>query len=295
MKEFKGSYVVNITPMTQDQQLDEKGLRDNIDWYISKGTAGICCVGSTGEFVSLTSEERKRVAQITVEQTGGRVPVIVGTAAETTRKTISYTVHAKEIGADGAMIITPYYCKPSEDEIFQHFKAVSDAVDIPIMIYNNPHTTGIDMSDELMVRICGLSNIDYIKEASGEIRRIRNLLRLSDKSIKIFCGSDDIVYESFMMGAVGFISVCGNIIPDLSQELFDLVQKQEYGKAKELYFKILPLCELIEGSGKLVQMVKAGAGMIGRAAGPCRLPRLPLTDAESAALEKTLKALQLLG
>ncbi len=291
---FRGSYVVNITPMTPDQELDEKGLRDNIDWYVKKGTAGICCVGSTGEFVSLTREERLRVAAIAVEQTAGRVPVLVGTAHETTRETIAYTRHAREIGADGVLIINPYYCKPSADEIYSHFRAICDAVDIPIMLYNNPHDSGIDLSDELMIRICSLKNIQYIKEASGEIRRVRNLLRLSDNRVQIFCGSDDLIYESFMMGAVGFISVCGNVVPDLSQQIFDLIQEEKYGPARELYFKILPLCDLIERSGKKVQMVKAAVNKIGHAAGPCRLPRLPLTPPEDAALDRVLKTMGLL-
>lgn len=162
------------------------------------------------------------------------------------------------------------------------------------MLYNNPHASGIDLSDELMIRICSLKNIQYIKEASGEIRRVRNLLRLSDNRVQIFCGSDDLIYESFMMGAVGFISVCGNVVPDLSQQIFDLIQEEKYGPARELYFKILPLCDLIERSGKMVQMVKAAVNKIGHAAGPCRLPRLPLTPPEDAALDRVLKTMGLL-
>jgi len=295
VKEFTGSYVVNITPMTPDQELDEKGLQDNIEWSIAMGTAGICCVGSTGEFVSLTREERLRVARITVDQVKNRIPVLVGTAAETTRDTIEYTRHAREIGADGVLIINPYYCKPSSDEIYEHFRAVSEAVDIPIMLYNNPHTSGIDMSDELMLRICTLKNIRHVKEASGEIRHVRNLLRFSNGAIRVFCGSDDLVLESFLMGACGFISVCGNIIPDISQQLFQHVQENEIEKARRLYERILPLCEMIERSGKMVQVVKAAVNKIGHAAGPCRLPRLPLTQAEDEALESLLRDMGLLS
>lgn len=295
MKEFTGSYVVNITPMTQDQELDEQGLKENIEWYIAMGSAGICCNGSTGEFVSLTRDERHKVARITVDQVKGRVPVLVGTAAETTRETIEYTRHAREIGADGVLIINPYYCKPSPDEIFEHFRAVSEAVDIPIMLYNNPHTSGVNMRDELMARICSLKNIRHVKEASGEIKRVRNLQRLSNNGIRVFCGADDLILESFLMGAVGFISVCGNIVPDWSQRLFDLVQENQIPEARVLYDKILPLCEMIEQSGKLVQVVKAAVNKIGHSAGPCRLPRLPLTQAEDEALESLLRDMGLLG
>lgn len=295
MKEWAGSFVVCITPMSDDQEIDEQGLKENIEWYIEMGSAGICCCGSTGEFVSLNREERLRVARISVDQVKGRVPVLVGTASETTRDTIAYTRHAREIGADGVLIINPYYCKPSDNEIYAHFRAVSEAVDIPIMLYNNPHTSGIDMSDELIVKLCSLKNIKYVKEASGEIRRVRNLLRLSHESIRVFCGADDLALESFLMGACGFISVCGNIIPDLSQQLFDLVQAGDIAGAKTLYDRILPLCELIEKSGKLVQVVKAGVGKLGHAAGPCRLPRLPLTQAEDEALESVLRDMGLLS
>jgi 4-hydroxy-tetrahydrodipicolinate synthase len=293
MSNFTGSYVVNITPLTPDQELDEQGLRDNIEWYIDSGTAGICCCGSTGEFVSLTPEERCRVAEITVEQARGRVPVLVGTTHETTRKTIEYTHHARKIGADGALIINSYYCKPAENEIYEFYRTVSEAVDIPIMIYNNPHTTGINMSNQLIVDVCRLKNIDYIKEATGEIRRVRDLMRLSHGEIKIFCGADDLAFESFMWGAVGFISVCGNIVPGLSQELFKLVQAGDFEAAKALSLKLLPLQEMIEQSGKLVQVVKAAVNKIGNAAGPCRLPRLPLTDVEDVALEEVLRSLEL--
>ena len=294
MQKFRGSYVVCITPMDKEQNIDLNGLKENIDWYISEGASGICCCGSTGEFVSLSKEERHQVAQTTVEYTNARVPVLVGTSAETTNEMLDYTRHAKDIGADGALIINPYYCKPAENEIYEFFKAVSENVDIPVMAYNNPHTSGIDMSNELIVEICKLKNIDYVKESSGEIRRIRELLNLSDDEINIFCGSDDLAFESFVSGAVGFISVCGNVIPGMSQKLFDLVQQGDLKGAKELYKTMLPLLDLIEGSGKLVQVVKAAVNKIGHAAGPCRLPRLPLTAEEDAALEKVLKGMSLL-
>lgn len=294
MTEFRGSYAVMVTPMTKEQEVDEKGLRENIDWYIDEGIAGICPLGSTGEFVSLTKEERLRVAKIAVEHINGRVPCIIGTAAETTRETIEYTKHAKEIGADGVLIINPYYCKPADNEIYEHFRAVSEAVDIPIMLYNNPWTSGIDMKPELIAKICQLKNIDYVKEASMEIRRVRDIIRLTGGKAKVFCGTDDLAFESFMLGAVGWISVCANIIPGMSQQLFDLVEQGQIDKAKELYQKMLPLLDVIENSGKLVQVVKASVNKIGHAAGPCRFPRLPLTEEEEASVDKVLRDMGLI-
>lgn len=288
MKEFRGSFTVMVTPMKQDQSIDEGGIKKNIDWYIEEGTAGICVLGSTGEFLSLSKKERHKAAEIAVEHINGRVPCLIGTAEETTAETIEYTKHAKKIGADGALIINSYYCKPSENEIYEHFKAISEAVDIPIMLYNNPWTSGVDIKPELVAKICHLKNICYVKESSMEIRRIRDIAPLIEGEAQLFCGCDDLAFESFVLGAVGWISVCSNIIPGMSQQLFELVQKNEIQKAKELYIKMLPLLHLIENSGKLVQVVKAAMNKMGRAAGPCRLPRLPLTPDEDAALEKVL-------
>ncbi|MDQ7095122.1 4-hydroxy-tetrahydrodipicolinate synthase [Desulfosporosinus sp. PR] len=294
MKDFRGSFTVMITPMTKEQEIDENGIRENIDWQISEGIAGLCPLGSTGEFVSLSREERFRVAKIAVEHVKGRVPVLLGTAAETTKEVIEYTQNAKELGADGALIINPYYCKPAENEIYEFFKMISEAVDIPVMVYNNPFTSGIDMKAELLAKIAQLKNMAYIKDASMEIRRVKEIINLTDGRMKVFNGTDDIAFEAFLAGAVGWIAVCGNIIPGLSQQLFDLVEAGEIQKAKELNQKILPLLSFIENSGKLVQVVKAAVNKIGHAAGPSRLPRLPLTPEEDEKLVQILKNLGVL-
>lgn len=293
MKEFRGIYVIGITPMNENEEIDILGLKNNIDWYIENKVSGICLLGSSGEFVSLSKEERLMIAEAAVEHINGRVPFILGTTAETTKETIEYTRHAKKVGADGALILNPYYCKPTESEIFEHFKAVSDAVNIPIMLYNNPFTSGIDMKPELIAKISQLENIKYVKESSMEIRRVRDIVRNPGSSIKVFCGAEDLALESFISGAVGWISVCANIIPQEAQQLFDLVQTMEYEKAKELYYRMLPLLEFLENSGKLVQVVKTAMNKMGLAAGVCRLPRLPLTSKEETKLNKILEYLLL--
>ncbi len=294
MKEFRGSYVVNITPMTSKQEINFEGLKENIDWYIDEGIAGICTLGSTGEFLCLSKEERFKVAKTAVEHINGRVPCILGTSSETTKETIEYTKNAREVGADGVLIINSYYCNPAENEIYGHYKAISEAVDIPIMVYNNPGTSGIDMQPELIVKILQLKNINYVKESSMEIRRVRDIYRKAKNDVNVFCGCDDLAFETFMMGGVGWISVCSNIIPGIAQRLFDLVQEENFNKAKEVYYDMLPLLETIENSGKLVQVVKASMNKMGHAAGPCRLPRLPLTKEEDFALERVLKKMNLI-
>jgi len=289
MKTFEGIFVVNVTPMNYDQSLNEDALRNNIDWYIREGVDGICCCGSTGEVVSLTPGERHRVVEVVVNQAGGRVPVLAGTTHETTSETIAYTRQAKEAGADGALILTPYYCHPDADEVYTHFKAVSDTVDLPIMLYNNPGTSGVDLQADLVARIGELENVRYVKESSGDIRRIRDIMRMGKDNLKVFCGAEDLAWESFVSGAVGWICVIANIVPQWSQDLFQLTRSNETESAKAVFNRMLPMLTFLEGSGKYVQVIKAAMNKIGVCtAGPSRLPRLPLTEDEDRCLDHIL-------
>ncbi|HWI61178.1 MAG TPA: 4-hydroxy-tetrahydrodipicolinate synthase [Symbiobacteriaceae bacterium] len=287
---LRGAFPVMITPMNQDQSIDYGGLRNNVQFYLSQGVKGLIPLGSTGEFVSLARHERFKVAETVLEEVAGRVPVIVGTSAETTHDTIEYTQHAKEHGAAGAMIINPYYMKPKDEDIFWHYKTVTEAVDLPVLAYNNPWTTGIDMSLDLMLRLGELPGVFAVKESSGDIRKLRDLIRLGKGKVDGWCGWDDMAMESFLVGAVGWVSVAGNVIPAMVTELHDIAVEQGDWKAGwELYQKMLPLCIMIEASGKLVQVVKTAMNMIGQAGGPARSPRSMLNEAETARLTSALK------
>lgn len=248
--------------------------------------AGIIINGSIGEFVSLSKEERFKMVETVLKEVDGRIPVIVGTAAETTKETIEYTKHAEAHGADCALIINSYYCKPKEEEIYFHFKEISNAVNIPIMLYNNPFTSGVDMSTELMLRIgkeC--ENVTHIKESSGDIRKARDLVRQGEGAFQVFCGSEDLVMESYLVGATGWVSVAGNIVPGLVTKMYEHFQNGELEKAWEINDAILPLCEFLEGSGKYVQIVKRSMELHGQAGGPSRYPRLGLTKEEDQKLQ----------
>ncbi|MFC7395518.1 4-hydroxy-tetrahydrodipicolinate synthase [Scopulibacillus cellulosilyticus] len=291
-KEFKGAYPVIITPMNEQEEIDWEGLKRNINYFINEGVAGLVVNGSTGEFVSLTKEERFRVVETAVAEVNGRVPLLVGTAAETTKEAIEYTQQAESAGADGALLINSFYAHPKEEEIYQHFKAVAESVSFPIMIYNNPFTSGVDISTETILRVGrDVENITHVKESSGDIRKVRDISRQGKGDIQTFCGADDLVLESFMVGATGWISVAGNAVPKLVTELFDAVQNKEFDKAWELYDKVLPLCNFIEASGKYVQIIKYVMDLKGLAGGPSRKPRLPLTVDEAAKLENILENL----
>ncbi|MGG1659952.1 4-hydroxy-tetrahydrodipicolinate synthase [Brevibacillus sp. NRS-1366] len=292
MTTIRGAYPVLITPMNEDQEIDWGGVKNNVNYFVDQGVAGIVINGSTGEFVSLSKEEKFQMVEIVMKEVNGRLPVIVGTAAETTKETIEYTKQAEDHGADCGLIINSYYCKPKEEEIYFHYKAVSNAVNVPIMLYNNPFTSGVDMSTELMLRIgkeC--ERITHIKESSGDIRKARDLVRLSQGEIEVFCGSEELVMESYLVGATGWISVAGNIVPKLVTQMFDHFQKGEQKEAWAINDSILPLCAFLEGSGKYVQIVKRAMELNGQAGGPSRYPRLGLTREEDQKLQEILSSL----
>ena len=172
MVKLSGTFAVMVTPFTQDEQLDEKGFRKNIDWYIEEGIHGVICAASTGEFANLSKEEHRKVIDITVDQVSGKVPGIAGTAANSTREAIEMTRYAKDAGANAVIIVAPFYGLPAQEELYEHYRVISDEVDIPIMIYNNPWYTGVDMMPSLVERLSAIDNISYVKESSADIKRV---------------------------------------------------------------------------------------------------------------------------
>lgn len=290
---IRGAYPVLITPMAQAQEIDWGGVKNNVNYFLDQGVAGLVINGSTGEFVSLSKEEKFQMVETVLKEVNGRIPVIVGTAAETTKETIEYTKQAEAHGADCALIINPYYMKPKENEIYYHFKEVSNAVNLPIMLYNNPFTSGVNMSTDLMLQIgreC--ENVTRIKESSGEIGKVRDLARLAKGDFEVFCGAEELVMESYLVGATGWISVAGNIAPRLVTDMFNHFQNGEIEEAWAINDRILPLCAFLEGSGKYVQIVKRAMELKGLAGGPCRSPRLPLNAEEDAKLKELLASLE---
>ena len=294
MNELQGSFAVLITPMDEYEQINLEGLKSNIDWLINQGIPGICVTGSTGEFSSLTAEERCIIAETAVKHINGRVKCMIGTAAETTKDTIYFTQHAKRIGADGVLIINPYYCLPTDEEIYQHYKAVSEAADITIMAYNNPAHSGVDMKPELLAKIGSLKNVEYVKDASGDLRRIPDIIRLTKGKTNVFCGGEDLAFENFILGASGWISVCANIIPRKAQQLFEMVNIGKKEEARELFYEIYPLLEVLEHSPKAIQIVKFCLDQMGLAGGACRLPRMSLNIEEKAQVVGLLKDIKIM-
>lgn len=293
MKKLRGVYTVMATPFTSDGKIDEDGLRSNIDWFIEKGVDGVVCTGSTGEFYALSREERKKVIELTVDQAKRKVGVLAGTAAASTEETINWTKFAEDVGVDGAMIVPPYYCVPTDEEIYEHYRSVAENVEIPLMPYNNPATSGVDMSPQLISKMAKeIENVLYVKEASGDARRAQYIIREAGDDITVFWGEETNIFAGLALGAKGWISGGANIVPEKCKQLFDLIVKEgALDKARELYYQLIPLFSVIEGDRWLAIIKEAMNMRSGITAGKPRKPLLPLSQAEKDDLKRILKEL----
>ena len=291
-KDFRGVYVAAVTPMTQDTEIDFNMLGKFIDGLINDGVHGIIPLGSTGEFYALTPEEREDVLKATLEAVDNRVPVLAGTNAGSTSDVIAYSKQAEKLGADGLLLAAPYYSLPTDDELYEHFKAVNDAVGIPIMLYNYPGRTGVDLVPDFVERLADLNNVKYIKESTGDITRVSEIIKRLGDRIKVFCGADLIPLDSFVLGAVGWVGGIANVLPKSHVKLYDLaVVKGDIPAAREFFYEIFYALQLIENCGKYTQFVKAGCQVMGNPVGPPRMPLGPVTKEDYAKLEEILKTI----
>ena len=291
-KRFRGTYTVLITPFSSDgSKVDLAAMADLVEWQIAQGIHGLIPLGSTGEFMSLSVEERSAVAETTIRAAAGRVPVLIGTGHEDTREVVRASREAERLGADGVMIIPPFYSTPTEDELFHHYRTVAEAISLPIMVYNNPATANVDMRPETVARLSRIDNVSYIKESTLEVTRVRDIIELCGDRMTVFAGI--LGYESFWLGAEGWVAVCSNLLPADSARLFSLVaDRRDQPEALALYRRILPIVRWV-GGHRYVSATKAGFAMMGRPVGEPRPPRLPLPQADRVALRRDLAALGL--
>jgi 4-hydroxy-tetrahydrodipicolinate synthase len=286
---FHGVFAALVTPMKANEEIDCAKLGALTDRLIRHGVHGLIPLGSTGEYYALSAGERERVIRATVEAAAGRVPVVAGANAGATREVIAFSRQAEQLGCAGVMLAAPYYSLPRPDELFAHFRAVNDAIGIPIMLYNYPARTGVDMPPEFIGRLAGLKNLRYVKESTGQMPRITELLRRGGDRLGVFCGCDTIALESLMVGASGWVAGVANALPASHARLYELsVVRRNYAAARKLFFQMLPALELMEGGGKYTQWVKAACALMGHDCGPPRRPLRPATSAERARLRKAL-------
>ena len=281
MKKFRGTYTVMITPFTLAGDVDVEALRGFVDWQIEQGIHGLIPLGSTGEFLSLDDDEKVLVAETVITQAAGRVPVLIGTGAEDTREVVRLSRRAERLGADGVMIIPPFYSTPTDDEIVHHYKTVADAISLPIMVYNNPATANVDLKPALVARLAEIDNCLYIKESTLEVTRVRDIIRLCGDRMTVFGGI--LGFESFVEGAQGWVAVASNVVPQAMARIFSLVADEgAINAARKLYLDYLPVIEFVGGQA-YVAGTKALLGHMGFSAGSPRPPRLPLPGPQDAA------------
>lgn len=285
---FRGVLSALVTPMKASGDVDYPRLAVFADHLVRCGVHGLIPLGSTGEYYALDPSERRRVLQTVLDAVAARIPVIAGTNAGSTRDVVAYSQQAEKLGAVGVMLAPPYYSLPTPDELFAHFRAVNDAIGIPIMLYNYPGRTGVDMRPEFIVRLTSLKNVRYVKESTGEMPRITTLLRLCGDRLGVFCGCDTIALESLLLGAVGWVGGVVNVLPKAHVRLYDLAMQGNLADARRLFASMLPTLELMENGGKYTQWVKAACGLLGRDCGPPRRPLARATNAECARLRKAL-------
>ena len=288
---FEGSYTVMVTPFTEDgAAVDVAALERFVDWQIGEGVPGLIPLGSTGEFLSVSEDERRQVAEAVVDRATGRVPVVVGAADEWTPRAVAFSREAERMGASGVMVVPPYYASPTEDELFEHYRRIAESISLPVMVYNNPNTSNVDLRPPFVARLAEIDNISFIKESSGDISRVEEIHRLAPGRMTVIAGYHP--YDSIRLGAKGWVSVCGNIVPRLSADVYDLTAKRgDHAAGRAAYHRLLPLLDAISGD-LYVSATKAAMEIVGMPVGPPRPPRLPLPAPQTAALRRILAGLE---
>lgn len=296
MKKVKGVYTAIITPFDGNGKLDEEGLRRNIRYQVSAGVDGIVALGTTGEAPTLSSHEKERVMVIAAEETRGKIGLIIGTGSYSTQQTIENTRLAHKLGADQALIVTPYYNKPTQEGIYRHFKAIAEATTLPIIVYNIQGRTGQNIQTETFKRIADIPTVVGVKESSGNIQQIGDVIEQiasNHKNFSVLSGDDPLTFLAMCLGGDGVISVISNLIPDQIKAMTNALEKKDYAKARELHYQWMPLCR-----GAFLETnpmpIKAAMQMCGMPAGSCRLPLCELLPENEQKLKRILNNLGLL-
>ncbi|HEX9079446.1 MAG TPA: 4-hydroxy-tetrahydrodipicolinate synthase [Desulfuromonadaceae bacterium] len=289
---FKGSIVAIVTPF-KNGRIDEEKLRELVEFQISGGTDAIVPCGTTGESSTLDYEEHDRVIEIVIQQVNKRVPVIAGTGSNSTAEAIEMSQHAKKLGADGCLLVTPYYNKPTQEGLYRHYMAIADAVAIPQVLYNVPGRTGINLLPETVARLAEHTNIVAIKEATGSLQQASEVLALAGDKIDVLSGDDFITFPMMACGAKGVISVTANIMPAEIAALVDAFCAGDLEKARQLHLKTLKINNAMFIESNPVP-VKTALGLMGKCSDEVRLPLAPMSEANKAKLAGIMKEYKLI-
>jgi 4-hydroxy-tetrahydrodipicolinate synthase len=284
---FTGSYVALITPF-RDGRVDEDALRALVEFQIGRGTNGIVPCGTTGEAATLSSDEWVLVVRTVVEQVGGRVPVVAGTGGNDTARTIARTCLARELGADGALVVAPYYNKPTQEGLYQHFSTVARQGRLPVILYNVPGRTGVNVLPETVVRLADEPNIVAVKEASGSLDQVSQIVLEAGSRLAVFSGDDALALPAVSIGAMGVVSVVANVAPEPVARMIASARGGDLATAARLHQELFPLARALFLESNPIP-VKAAAAWLGLCADELRLPLTSLSDANRARLESVLR------
>lgn len=290
---FKGSYVALVTPFKENGLIDEEKLRELVNYHVENGSAGIVPCGTTGESPTLSYEEHKKVLEVVVEETKGRIQVIAGAGSNSTKEAVEFTKHAKEIGADAVLSIVPYYNKPGQKGIYAHFAQIAKEVNIPIMLYNVPGRTGINMTPETIYELSKLDNIKGVKEASGNIEQVCEIIDLCQDNIDVLSGDDALLLPMLSVGAKGVISVTANFMAKDVSNLIKCFDKNDLVGARKLHEKLFRLNQNMFIETNPVP-VKAAMELLGKIRSDVRLPLVSISPENKELLKNLLKNVEML-
>jgi 4-hydroxy-tetrahydrodipicolinate synthase len=290
---FEGSFVALVTPFKDDESLDETKLKELLELQIEGGTDGIVPCGTTGESPALSDEEHNRVVDLTVQTVDGRLPVIAGTGSNSTTRTLHATEHAKASGADGALIVTPYYNKPTQNGLYAHYMKIADSVDIPIIIYNVPGRCGTDILSDTVARLAEHPNIVGLKEATGELKRASEVISMCSDDFVVLSGDDVNTLPILSVGGKGVISVVANVAPAPIAEMCSAFKAGNIDVARKLHYETMPLAvDLFIETNPIP--AKTALMLMGKLNGKMRLPLAPMTSANLEQLRRTLELTNLI-
>lgn len=287
---FKGIIAYPITPFDKNEKVDIPLFKHLVERLVTSGSHSIAPLGSTGVMPYLSDEEKEEVTEATLQQVKGRIPTLVGVSNLTTEKTVHHAQFAEKAGADAVMIIPMSYWKLTDDEIVTHYDAVANKISIPIMAYNNPATSGVDMSPTLLKRLLEIPNVTMIKESTGDVQRMHYLRRELGEEVAFYNGSNPLALAAFSAGARGWCTAAPNLIPELNISLYHAVEEGNLEKAKEIFYQQFDLLKFIVSKG-LPRAVKSGLNILGEDGGNLRSPLKPLHEKETEELKNIMKAL----
>ncbi len=284
---FTGSLVAIVTPFRKGK-VDERALADLIEWQIAKGTNGIVPCGTTGESATLSHEEHNRVIELTVEVVKRRVPVIAGTGSNSTDEAIALTRHAKEAGVDAALLITPYYNKPTQEGLYRHYKAIAEAVELPLVLYNIPGRTGVNILPSTIARLSAIKTVVGVKEGSGSVQQASDIVQLCGDRLTVLAGDDALTLPMMAVGAKGVITVTANLLPTDMAHLVKAFADGKIQEARRIHFQLSPLFAALFYETNPIP-VKEALGMMGKIDPELRLPLCPMAQDTRDKLVRVLK------